>query len=337
MESIKQDIKTGNFNKVYLLYGEEGYLRNTYKNQLVKAIIPESDSMNVTEFDGKEIDVNALMDTALTVPFFAEKRVVVVTDSNLFSTKQDELAEFLSDVPDTTVLIFSEEKPDKKYKLFKSCEKNGRVVEFKKFNENDPNDIKKLQNYILSILSKNKKSITYNAMSVFITRVGVSLDKVLVELEKLICYTLDKDSITEDDVKAVIPERLEDKIFEMIDCISRKNQKRALDLYYDLLRKKEAPVKILTLIERHYNQIYIFKNKCNSGCTWQETLQAAGIPSFRRNFDEYMKLAKSYSNNDLKDALTMCLDFDKAFKSGQIKDNIAVEMVIVKMSSRKTA
>ena len=50
-----------------------------------------------------------------------------------------------------------------------------------------------------------------------------------------------------------------------------------------------------------------------------------------------MKLAKSYSNNDLKDALSMCLDFDKAFKSGQIKDNIAVEMVIVKMSSRKTA
>ena len=48
MKTIREDIKGGNFKKVYLLYGEEAYLRNQYRDLLIRALVPEGDTMNFT-------------------------------------------------------------------------------------------------------------------------------------------------------------------------------------------------------------------------------------------------------------------------------------------------
>lgn len=363
MERIKQDIKTGQFNRLYLLCGDDDYFRSFYKNKLREALISEDD-MNFSEFTGKDVDVNTIIDTANTIPFLAERRVVIVNDSGLLNPKSkksesedgDEdieedsdnakdsdkkkkqeygLADFLAEIPDTTVLIFNEEKVNRGTKLYKACAKYGYVATFEKISENDPQGMKKLQGYVLAKLKRENKNITYGAMNMFLERTGTDLTKVFLELDKLLSYTMDRDSITEDDVKALIPERLEDKIFEMIDCISGRNQKRALDLYYDLVRKKESPVKILSMIEKHYHQIYGIKQLSGSGLDYKEILKMVEIKSSSEYvYKKYVNLARQYSSEDLKKAMEMCLDFDKSFKSGKIKDNVAVEMVIVAMSSR---
>ena len=87
MERLKQDIKTGQFNRLYLLYGDDEYFRNFYRNKLRDALISPDDAMNLTEFSGKEVDVNTIIDTARTIPFLSERRVVVVSDSELFNPK----------------------------------------------------------------------------------------------------------------------------------------------------------------------------------------------------------------------------------------------------------
>ena len=362
MERIKQDIKTGQFNRLYLLYGDDDYFRTFYKNKLKEALISEDD-MNLTEFSGKDVDVNAIMDTARTIPFLSERRVVIVSDTGLLNPKSKKgdsdgdddledsesenqkepekkkqeygLAEFLAEIPDTTVLIFNEEKINRGTKLYKACAKYGYAASFEKIKENDPQGIKKLQGYVLAKLKRENKNITYGAMNMFLDRTGTDLQKVFLELDKLLSYTMGRDSITEDDVRVLIPERLEDKIFEMIDCISSRKQKRALDLYYDLIRKKEAPVKILSLIERHYHQVYVIKKLSSTGMDYKDILKMAEIKSSSDYvYKKYLGLARQYSDEDLKKAMEMCLDFDKSFKSGKIKDNVAVEMVIVAMSSR---
>lgn len=363
MERIKQDIKTGQFNRLYLLCGDDDYFRTFYKNKLRDSII-SPDDMNLSEFSGKDVDINTIIDTASTIPFLSERRVVIVSDSGLLNPKSkksdsddedDEteenpqqtqdtdkkkkqeygLSDFLAEIPDTTVLIFNEEKVNRGTKLYKACAKYGYVATFEKINENDPQGMKKLQGYVLSKLKRENKNITYGAMNMFLERTGTDLQKVFLELDKLLSYTMERDSITEDDVRALIPERLEDKIFEMIDCISGRKQKRALDLYYDLVRKKESPVKILSMIEKHYRQIYGIKQMSSSGLDYKEILKMVEIKSTSEYvYKKYVNLARQYSSDDLKKAMEMCLDFDKAFKSGKIKDNVAVEMVIVAMSSR---
>lgn len=73
MKKLNEDFKSGKFEQVYLLYGEEGYLKKQYKKRFIKAMIPEGDTMNYAHYEGKNIPVKEVIDLAETMPFFAEK------------------------------------------------------------------------------------------------------------------------------------------------------------------------------------------------------------------------------------------------------------------------
>mgnify|MGYP002243766375 CR=1 FL=1 len=42
MKSLNEDLKTGQFKQIYLLYGEEAYLKKQYRDRLTKALLPEA-------------------------------------------------------------------------------------------------------------------------------------------------------------------------------------------------------------------------------------------------------------------------------------------------------
>ena len=70
MKSLNEDLKTGQFKQIYLLYGEEAYLKKQYRNRLTKALLPEGDTMNFAHFEGKGVDVKSVIDLSETLPFF---------------------------------------------------------------------------------------------------------------------------------------------------------------------------------------------------------------------------------------------------------------------------
>ena len=72
MQRLNQDIKTGQLNHIYLLYGEEAYLQKQYRDRLKAAIIGD-DTMNYHYYEGKNLSVGEVIDQAETMPFFADK------------------------------------------------------------------------------------------------------------------------------------------------------------------------------------------------------------------------------------------------------------------------
>ena len=70
MRTIDEDIKKGTFQTAYLLYGEEAYLKQQYKNKLKHALWQEGDTMNAAFYQGKDINPKELIDLAETMPFF---------------------------------------------------------------------------------------------------------------------------------------------------------------------------------------------------------------------------------------------------------------------------
>ena len=93
MKTIDEDIKNGTFRQLYLLYGEEVYLKKQYKDKLVKAMTTEGDTMNFSAFEGKDTVTGQLIDLAETLPFFAERRVILVEDSGFFKSSNDLLSD----------------------------------------------------------------------------------------------------------------------------------------------------------------------------------------------------------------------------------------------------
>ena len=69
MKSLNEDLKTGQFKQIYLLYGEEAYLKKQYRDRLTKALLPEGDTMNFAHFEGKGVDVKSVIDLSETLPF----------------------------------------------------------------------------------------------------------------------------------------------------------------------------------------------------------------------------------------------------------------------------
>lgn len=325
MKSVREDIKTRQFRRIYFFFGEEAYLRNQYRNVL-KDSIANGDTMNVSEFSGKEVDVKEIIELSETAPFLAEFRVIMIHDTNLFKSSNSELAEYLKAVPETTVFIFSEEEADKRNSLYKCVVNNGHVIDCGRQNEET------LSKWVLSKIKSENKEITGRALRVFLNKAGNNMDIIASELEKLLCYTLNKSDITEADVIKICSEQTEEKVFEMIDMMSMGNQKRALTLYSDLLTLKIEPTSILYLISRQYNILLQIKALKHNGAGKQQMASAVKISPYF--VDKYLNIASKYSYEQLKEALMLCADYDREFKSGIINSTMAVELLIVKFSSQ---
>ena len=108
MKTIDEQIRTGQFSNIYLLYGQENYLKQQYKNKLKQALAAPDDTMNTAYCEGSKINPLAVIDLAETMPFFAERRLILIEDSGFFKSGCDPLAEYLPKVPSSTIFIFTE-------------------------------------------------------------------------------------------------------------------------------------------------------------------------------------------------------------------------------------
>jgi DNA polymerase-3 subunit delta len=338
MKSIDNDIKTGQFKKVYLLYGEETYLLRQYRDKLKNALVSADDTMNFSAYEGKDINQNEIIDLAETLPFFADRRVILIENSGLFQLRKSEeesapvsgegLAGYLASAPDSTCFLFVEEAADKRSRLYKAAAKVGSVVEFASQSEET------LQKWVLGRLKREGKGITQQAYQMFIQKTGTDMENIDREMEKLICYTLEKDTIEPEDVAAITTEQTQNKIFEMVDAISSHQQKKALDLYYDLLALREPSMRILYLITRQFHILAIVKAMSNQGFGNNDIASKAGCPVWAVR--KYQAQCRSYSLEQLKQAVEDGTNFEEAVKTGQLNDQMAVELFIVHYSQKIT-
>ena len=325
MKGLQEDIRSGNFKSAYLLFGEEAYLRQQYKEKLVHGLNPDDDTMNFSRYEGKGIEVREMIDLCETMPFFADHRVILVENSGFFKNKCDELADYMKNLPEYVRFVFVEEEVDKRSRMYKAVKSCGSVVEFTKQDE------KTLMRWAAGILGREGRKITTRDMELFLTKTGTDMGNIRMELEKLITYTMGQDIITTQDIEAVCTTRTENKIFDMVRAVTEKNQRKALDLYNDLLTLKEPPMRILFLLSKQFRQLCLAKKMSGEGASQNEIASRLGVPPFAaRNI---LSCARAYKTDELEEAERDFVDAEEAVKTGQLQDVLSVELLIVKYSS----
>ena len=326
MKNIQADIKSGNFKQAYLLYGEEAYLKQQYKHNLVKALNPDGDTMNFNHYEGKGVDVKQLIDLCETMPFFADRRVILLEDTGFFKNKCEELADYMKELPDYLCLVFVESEVDKRNRMYKAVKACGTIAEFARQDE------KTLMRWAAGILGKAGKKITQRDMELLLTMTGTDMGNLRMELEKLICYTEGRDVITAEDIEEICTTQTTNRIFDMVRAVTEKNQKRALDLYYDLLTLKEPPMRILFLLAKQYRQLLQVKQFAAAGLAQPEMASKLGVPSFAvRNI---ASCARAYTISELEQAIRDFVDAEESVKTGRLEDKLSVELLIIKYSSK---
>lgn len=319
MQTLNQDIKEKAFRPVYLLYGDEPYLVGNYKKRLREAIAGD-DTMNFNYFEGKNPDVREIISLADTMPFFAERRLILIDGSGFFKSAPEDLVNYLPQMPDTTCMIFCESEVDKRNRLYKKVKDMGYAAELNK------QDTAQLMKWAAGILAKDGKKITKPVMEYFLERTGDDMENIRTELEKLICYAMDRDVITKEDVEAVGTVHVSNRIFEMVSAIVAGNTKKAMELYEDLLTLKEPPMRILFLIARQFNQILQAKELLAAGCGKGDLASRMKVPPFAAG--KLITQARAFSKEQILSYVELCVESEEAVKTGRLTDRLAVELLI---------
>lgn len=325
MKMINEHIRTNEYAKVYLLYGEEVYLRKQYRDKLKNAIAGD-DTMNYSYFEGDKIAVREVLDIAQTLPFFSEHRLIIIENSGFFKSSNDELADYIKNIPDYLIMIFVEDEIDKRNRVYKAVNEAGYISEMK------PQPQSVLEKWIVGLFKAECKSIDKKAIELLLSKTGAGMDLIKAEVEKLVSYAMDKQEISAEDIEAVCVTQTVSRIFDMITAIATKKQQQALTLYYDLLTLKEPPMRILYLIVRQFNGILQVMEEQSFGRSSADIARTMGVAPFIAG--KYISQAKYFTREQIMEALADCADIEERVKLGRINDKTGVELIIVKYSSK---
>ena len=326
MKNLNADIKSMSFKRVYLLYGNDEFLKKSYMDRLIKAVSGD-DTMNTKISDGKNPDPVEIKDFLETMPFFADYRLVVLRDTSLFETSSsDAWTGVVSSVPESAVLIFVETKVDKRNKLYKAVNQAGYTCEI-----NTPGQ-DELMRWTAQLLKRENKLITQSACEALVMRAGDSCDNLKTQLDKLVCYVGEKGEIDLEDVDAVCTEQPTSQVFRMLDAATEGKTAAALSLYYDMLALREPSMRIMYLLGRQCNNLLMIREMSAAGMSQSQIASKLKLPGFAVN--KTIRQSRAFSKDKLKEFVKMSVELEELVKTGRLDEKIAVETAIIKMCKR---
>ncbi len=327
MEKLKKQIQEKNFSNCYLFYGAESFLIKKNITKIIDGLNLKDDVMNNITFEGKESNVTSIVDAFATLPFLSEKRVVIVKNSQLFVKGRSDgevLVKGLKDLPNTTVLIFWEDKVEKNLKTYKAVAKIGEVYNIEKADEKD------LISFVQKEFEKSNKNIDKKTLIYFLQSISSDMKKILLEINKLINYT-NGTTIEKEDIDLVTSKTLEFKVFTLISAMADKKPIEAFDIYNKLIESKESPLMVLALIGRHIKMLFQTKILLSEKMTSEKISKELGVPSFVVR--EYIKQSKNFSSKELYEGIEKCLKTDISIKQGLYSDYDGVWNLILEFSN----
>lgn len=330
IRALKAQLGAGQFAPVYLVMGEQDYLRTQNRDLIRNALLAGGDAMNSAYYTGDHFTIQEIKDLAETLPFLAERRVITIENSWLFgknAADTDALTDYLEHMPETTHLILVDSKVDKTRRLYKAIKKRGYVLDCA------TPDAGQLRLWVAGKAREAGMSITSGAADLLISYNESDLLLIKNDIDKLAAYCMGRPGITEDDVRQMCTRQIGDWVFDLISAISTHQTDRALHLYLDLLQRQTPPQVILALLIRNYNQLLQVSELAGKGLSSDEIASMLHAnPWAMRN--RILPEATGHSAQEMRMALQDCIQMDQDYKAGRIGDQLGIETLIVRRAAQ---
>lgn len=331
---LEKNVNSGKIDNCYILCGSDENLIKSSVNLIVeKTLNNQNVDFNLSKYDGDKIDFDTLMNACETLPFMSNKKVVVVyrakflRDEEKESSKEKlykELKGYIGSSSDQTVLIFyyvfesSREKPSRRVKEL------GKRCTFVKIDKLKGMTLQKKVKEIFN--SKGKKNIGKSELSIFCNLVDNNMDIINNEIDKLISYTEGRD-ITKEDIQDMMPVKSENDIFNLVDYLSQKKVKQAVDIYNELVFRGEKSSSILRMIQRQYDLLLNIKLQVGKGKDKDTIAKELRLHPYV--CEKMINQSKKFTLRALKNILSMSLETEKRIKSLSTDSNVELEMFMI--------
>ncbi len=331
-KSLKAHIKGGEFLPLYLVYGDEDYLKKTYVDLIVsKNIEPSFESFNFEKFDGKGLDPDTVFQAAEVMPMMSDKRCLVIEDFKLEGISEENFRKmegFFSDLPETSIIIFHQKKAD-----FSATKAKNAITLFKKYggvcvlNKRTGNDLIKP---LISSASKHKCFLSPEMARYLVSLAGDDFNMLINEVNK-VCNFVGEGEITKAHIDAVAVKTDDAKIYALTKALMNKNFDEAYKTLHSLFRQKTEPEYILGVIISSYVDMYRAKVSLSCG---QRADALAGDFGYRNRAFALTNAGRDSSRIDLS-VIRSCLEelckADRQLKSGSSMPALVLEQLMVKL------
>lgn len=329
---LDKAIKEEKINGIYLFYGENTFMIDTYIKKIKKTFAELLPGINYITIDENSIE-NLISDIA-TPAFGYNKKLILVKNSNLFKKEaktkktksseiqekiRDYLKENIDDIKDSIVLVFIEENADNN-DLYKIVETIGNVCNFENLKNYEL--VKKLK----SISSAYGVNVEEDTLKYFIELVGIDMQEDINELRKLIEYAGKDGIITKEDIDKLTIRKIDAVIFDLTDSLGNKDIKQAIDVLNNLLYNKEPIQRILITLYNHFKKLYIIKLAEDYGKDVAQSLNLKPNQAFL--LGKYKKQAGYFTEENLRLLLKELASLDANYKIGKIDLNIGLEAIL---------
>lgn len=317
---------------LYLFYGQEEYLLEESVKKIKKSFNELLEGINLIKID--ESNVNQLISNIETPCFGFDKKLIIVRNSGLLKKEGkkknayisglvDKISEYIKEnienIKKDNVIVFIEEEVEKN-KLYKVIEECGKVYNFE--SEKLPNLIKRVKSIALAY----KVQISDVNAKYFIECCGTSLQDIINELRKLIEYVGENGEIQKQDIDVLTTKQIDSVIFDLTNSLGKKDIKKAMEVFYNLIYQKEPVQKILITLYNHFKKLYIVKIAQSSNEDIVEALKLKPNQGFL--VSKYRIQAGYFKIGELRRILEELCDLDYKYKVGLIELNVGIEAVL---------
>ena len=335
IDVLESEIKKNSIANGYVFCGLDEELIKSSIDPIIKKVLDKDFlDLNFIKIDGLTSTFDEIENACETLPFFGDKKVVLVYRANFLKDKPDkegtktytEILKYIKDLPQHTILImyylFNDKRDTpKKNKKLSTLDKYVKVVHCDKLKKD------KYYKKIEDIFKENGRTIGKVQLKYFADKVQNNFDIIKREIDKLDCYALGRE-LTKEDIDKLIPNKSEDDIFDLVEYISLRKVEKAIDLLDELLFKADQHMLIISSIGNHFKRLYEIKTYLLKGKKLEFFMSKYRLPQFV--CEKLMNQASKFSLKQLNQLIKVCINTEIKLKSSTTDKQMEMELMLFK-------
>ena len=323
-----------------LLLGDEPYLRDECRKQLIEKYVPEAArTWAISRFSADSGETQAAMDQAQTLPMLSPQQLVFLEDAEaiekLSEKARDEavkaIERYLGNPASFTVLVIEANGLDQRMRLARVLLEKALVVEVG-LGENADERVAAAAVLAKSLAKEEGVELEKGAAEDLAESVGGDLLRLKTEIGKLATYAGDRKTVKRTDVATLVISEKSATIWEVADFLAARKPKQALEFFERLLREGEEPLQMLGAIAWMYRKL-IEATELRAANGWQAA-RALGMRPEQAELA--LQSARRIPRERLLKGLEALREADNRLKGGAKDPHSVMELLVWELSGARS-
>lgn len=334
LDVLKKQLASGQLARLYLLYGDEGWLKTHYCGRIAKAAVDGMESFNFHRFDG-EVDLGRLTAALDNLPMMSRRKCIVLRDVDPDTFKADQWKEFQTicrDIPEDAVVVLHydavaySKKSSRWRTLISLAGKTGLAVEIGR------QSAAALSRWLQKGAETQGCFLSPENAEYIVECCGDDMNTLTRELDKF-CARVGSGEIRRGIIDALAVRSVETSVYDLARSVTAGNLERALAVIAELYAQKADPIFLLSTLSGAVCDLFRARAARLSGARERDIMEAFHVPP-NRGFTvrNAMRDAADIPIAVLRENLSLLLAADQRLKSSGGDGRVVLERLVVEMT-----